>query len=92
MAHCKDQVPCWEDRVCRFKGECVSKVITNADRIRAMSDRELAEWICGGAMQSDSACSFCENNKKATCNGEICQYMTDAEIIMVWLQQPSEVV
>ena len=45
MVHCKDPVPCWEDRVCRFKGECISKVITNSDRIRSMTDEELARWL-----------------------------------------------
>lgn len=41
MARCKEPIPCWEDGICRYKGECVSKVITNADRIRKMTDEEL---------------------------------------------------
>lgn len=56
MAYCKD---CWnfdrcnaigrtvdyavDDGVCLEFDEC--KPITNADRIRAMSDEELAEWL-----------------------------------------------
>ena len=27
-------------------GAYVPKIVTNADRIRAMSDEELAEWMC----------------------------------------------
>ena len=64
------------------------RVPTNGDKIRSMSDAELAKWISGGAMHSDSACSYCEYNKNKTCNGSQCQDVTDAEIITKWLQQP----
>lgn len=63
---------------------------TNGDRIRAMSDEELAKWLCGGAVASESACSYCENNKLGFCNGEDCRGKTDAEIIMEWLRQPAK--
>ena len=63
---------------------------TNADYIRSMSDEELARWISGGAMESDSACSYCEHNKNKTCDGTQCQGVTDVEIIMKWLKKPME--
>lgn len=66
-------------------------VPTNADRIRAMTDEELAKWMCGGAMHSDSACSYCEYNKPGRYSGEHCQNKSDAEIIVEWLRQPAEV-
>ena len=62
---------------------------TNADRIRAMSDEELASemsqrsisTICDIACQGD--CKAIATLNK-TC-GEVCK-----EIIMKWLQQPAE--
>jgi hypothetical protein len=63
---------------------------TNGDKIRSMSDEELAKWLSGGAMHSDSACSYCEHNKNKTCTGQECQGITDAEIIMKWLKKPVE--
>ena len=36
---------CWNDGKCRVTSNCEHKVITNADRIRAMSDEELADFI-----------------------------------------------
>lgn len=63
---------------------------TNADKIRAMTDRELAEWIYNKAMLSESVCCYCEHYHKITCNEGPCQNMTDIKIIMAWLQQPVE--
>lgn len=45
MKHCKNPHPCWEDGVCRFTAHCEHELVTNADRIRAMTDEELAEYI-----------------------------------------------
>ena len=61
---------------------------TNADRIRAMSDEELAKWMSGGALHSDSVCSYCDRNKMEFCDGAECSNKTDAEIILDWLKQP----
>lgn len=36
---------CYTDGRCYYVGECENKIITNADRIRAMSDEELAEYL-----------------------------------------------
>lgn len=33
---------CWNDGKCRATSNCENKVVTNADRIRAMTDEELA--------------------------------------------------
>ena len=56
--------------------------ITNADRIRAMSDEELAEFIDRCEMNDiDYAKTFCD-----LCNG---QYECD-QCRLDWLQQPAE--
>ena len=45
MATCKlGEKGCWSDGVCRATSNCTEKVVTNADKIRAMTDEELAEW------------------------------------------------
>ena len=57
-------------------------VITNADRIRAMSDEELADFIDKCEMNDiDYAKTFCD-----LCNG---QYECD-QCRLDWLKQPAE--
>lgn len=57
--------------------------MTNSDRIRAMSDEELAVWLCG-LLISDTCythcpgCNFC-NDADGESNG-----------LKKWLQQPAE--
>ena len=38
---------CFEDGRCHALGRCENKIETNADRIRAMSDEELADFLLG---------------------------------------------
>ena len=60
----------------------MEKSQTNADRIRAMSDEELAEFIYRCEMSEiDYAKTFCD-----LCNG---QYECD-QCRLDWLQQPAE--
>ena len=60
----------------------MEKPQTNADRIRAMSDEELAEFIDRCEMNDiDYAKTFCD-----LCNG---QYECD-QCRLDWLQQPAE--
>ena len=74
--------------VCQGKGT-VDVAITNADRIRSMTDEELAAVIS----QKEGLVQFCGN--KAECLEMLC---TDAEIpdewcmecAMEWLKQPCE--
>lgn len=37
-------------------------VVTNADRIRAMTDEELKEWFCQQRECDDWHCPYCNNN------------------------------
>lgn len=64
-----------------------TNVLTNADRIRAMSDEELAKWILDG-MSSD-ACDYCGHNNES-CDGSPCRGVEDKNVIIAWLQQPAE--
>ena len=46
MATCKlGEKGCWKDGKCHYIHDCENKVLTNADRIRSMSDEELADFI-----------------------------------------------
>lgn len=56
-------------------GPCPEQKLSNADRIRAMSDEELAEYLCGLTY-----CCECEH--RDTCNGE--------DGYLKWLRQPAE--
>ena len=61
----------------------VKKPKTNADRIRAMSDEDMAKWIDW----LFGRCEWCDTDKIATddCNDVEC-----APCILKWLQQPFE--
>ena len=56
--------------------------ITNADRIRAMSDKELAEL-----MRSMMDCDSCGNMFSFKCDGS---YEHCSSVCLKWLQQPAE--
>ena len=46
VATCKlGEKGCWNDGKCHYSHDCENKVLTNADRIRAMSDEELANMV-----------------------------------------------
>lgn len=58
--------------------------MTNADRIRAMSDEELAEFLRSGPVPSH-ICFIC-GNTVPECNDNACR-----RAFLYWLQQPTEV-
>lgn len=62
--------------------------MTNAERIRAMTDQELADFLCG--VYDDENCSVyqCESGKFI--NGTIILDYDEFKILD-WLQQPAEV-
>ena len=55
---------------------------TNADKIRAMSDKELAEL-----MRSMMDCDSCENMFSFKCDGS---YEHCSSVCLEWLQKPAE--
>ena len=74
------------DYVFKWLDECfeiVEATKTNADRIRAMSDEELAKWIDW----LFGRCEWCDTDKIATddCNDVDC-----TPCILKWLKQPFE--
>ena len=71
---------CFEDGRCHALGNCENKIVTKADRIRAMSDEELAEFIGHNSLcdriQGDG--NWCEEH--AVCENCLTE----------WLQQPAK--
>ena len=71
---------CFADGRCHALGNCENKIVTNADRIRAMSDEELCAFIVDvpaipcdekiSAMMKENGCNDCE------------------KCVMDWLRQP----
>ena len=66
---------------CTCSVTCNPDIITNADRIRAMSDEELAEFIPNWSYTN--ACK-CEEQSYADCN------LKCEECVLDWLQQPAK--
>ena len=80
---CSPVCPLFGDCVVAFRNEQKKRVRTNADRIRAMSDEELAKFLC-----NFRSCDSSEH----PCNG--CQAelycMIGHNGMIDWLQQPAE--
>lgn len=73
---CSPACPLFGDCVVAFQNEQKKWVQTNADRIRAMSDKELARFL-----------AEVENRRSAAGGGAIWNGMAHA---LEWLQQPPE--
>lgn len=85
LQRCTHPRPCYDDGKCHYKGECGHKApLANADRIRAMSDEELATFISEIADE-------CERNTECNqhCYGCDIEYCV-RESCLKWLQQPAE--
>lgn len=70
---------CWNDGKCRATSNCENKVITNADRIRAMSDEELAWELMTWRLETEAKHHGVESN-----------YPNTQKSILEWLKQPAE--
>ena len=76
----------WSERCQNCGGTGIVKVpVTNADRIRAMSDEELAILLC-----RIMDCSICKRNIQK--DGECDNYSADglSKAVLNWLQRPVE--
>ena len=70
---------CFSDGKCRYVKDCENKVFTNADRIRAMSNEELAAVIM---------CPLDIKHSKATCEKGLMD--SCVECSLRWLQEPAK--
>lgn len=79
---------CFGEGKCWYKKDCENKVVTHADKLRAMSDEELAK-----ALYENAECKWCRNEPA-------CGEMLDSEkqiedskcigCVLAWLKQPVE--
>ena len=88
---------CYEFEECEYNGQpkcCLPDDVdcphgvkkhkpTNADRIRAMSDEELAEWLCRAL-----DCGFCKSYLQDMSIYSCCENQVKG--IFDWLQSPTE--
>ena len=93
LQRCAHPRPCYDDGKCHYKGECGHKApLTNADRIRGMTDDELVNWI---ADINPFYCQTCVYAKpcRLEYDVETVNYAEKYDCkdgILQWLQQPAE--
>ena len=81
MAHCKlGEKGCWKDGKCHYIYDCENKFLTNADRIRSMSDDEL----------NDLFYEIYNAGVEDASSYEWGQRTNSFEWTMDWLQMPTE--
>lgn len=83
---------CFKDGRCHALGVCENKIVTNADKIRALDDEKLANYLIQFT-DMDCRIGFCQNLPK-------CEALLDTEegiplsmcekCLLDWLQQPVE--
>ena len=64
--------------------------MTNADRIRAMRDEEIADWVSENGAIKTPCDIICGGDCKAFPTFEKTSIERCKEIVMKWLQQPAE--
>ena len=93
LQRCAHPRPCYDDGKCHYKGECGHKApLTNADRIRGMTDDELVNWISD---INPFYCSTCVYAKpcRLEYDVETVNYAEKYDCkdgILKWLQKPVE--
>lgn len=97
MATCKlGEKGCWKDGKCHYSHDCENKILTNSDRIRAMSDEELAEFIILSPEMEFSVCECCDvfrgHGAYTPCGTEDgwCRAELRCNAFKKWLQKPAE--
>ena len=80
---------CWNDGKCRATGNCENKVFTNADRIRAMSDEELATSVCKKIVNIENQ-KMIEQGHTPTATQLSALGHTMYCTLMRWLREPAE--
>jgi hypothetical protein len=76
---------CWNDGKCRATSNCTEKVITNGDRIRDMSDEELADFIARTIIQHINDAFYNLGIPQKVANGS--KERAEKECFK-WLKQP----
>lgn len=97
MANCKlGEKGCWKDGKCHYSHDCENKVLTNADRIRAMSDEELADFFFESPEIEFTVCEYCEyfggHASDTPCKHDMgrCFISAKNEAFKKWLKQPAD--
>ena len=75
---------CYENGKCHYIGNCEHKVLTNADRIRAMSDEELAQVLSYNCTCREFCHECVAEKDMPNCPGDSIKKWTE------WLKQPAD--
>lgn len=94
----KDANKCKEYHGCGSCNAWEQGIFTNADRIRAMSDEELAEFIILSPEMEFDVCLLCQFGNKTPTDDRgqclsgygACDAESRAEAFKKWLKQPAE--
>ena len=87
---------CYKNGKCHYIGNCEHKVLTNADRIRAMSDEELADFFFESPEIEFTVCEYCQyfggHTSDTPCKHDMgrCFVSAKNEAFKKWLKQPAE--
>ncbi len=87
---------CWNDGKCRATSNCENKIVTNADRIRAMSDEELADFFFESPEIEFTVCEYCQyfggHTSDTPCKHDMgrCFISAKNEAFNKWLKQPAD--
>lgn len=65
----------------------IHKQQTNGDRIRAMSDEELAKLFDKAFMSNDAACNYCGNNHP---DSFLCEEISCEESFLKWMKEEAK--
>lgn len=80
---------CWNDGKCRATSNCENKVFTNADRIRAMTDEELADFMARRNV-TESCLRLADEGYTPTEEQKQVLYDSLYPVWMEWMQAPAE--
>lgn len=84
---------CFEDGRCHAIGNCENKIMTNADRIRAMSDEELADAIFRLHIDDCKEMHFCKESDRCDeilDKGELIPKEMCRACLMEWLKAAAD--
>lgn len=99
VAHTESKWPGTEDTLealdmaisaLRQQEQELNEPMTNADRIRAMSDEEIAEWVCENGAIKTPCDIICGGDCEAFATFDKSSMDVCKEIVMKWLQNPAK--
>ena len=80
---------CFKNGRCHYMGNCENKIETNADRIRAMSDRELAHFMAARSVNESTLLLINEDHGLTAVQIEEIRHRIYCACLQ-WLREPAD--